>query len=792
MGILKPIINGVIDFVQSKAVRSTVTSTVKSTDSTIAKATVEVADAAPDFLKGLKEAPHFTKLSPKTQEVVIEAKKRIWEFAKTQENSQTVYENITSYIDNLVKYGDDEKLIADILKNNKNFNTYKKNKIILNNMFKKAKANNFDDRQEITTNILLMFYKDKNSYKNLIQSKGYKEIVAGRLSLSHLKGLKSSDVIDPDYFYRHFERLELDATKRLAAKGFDEKLIKNLLKEYDNDLLQNPEAYEKFLKVIESIDNPEVINTILKKFPCNEKHFKYQYKSFVELFTAAKENPTAFEKTMKMIVNEQPNVAMSNFKLISNAENFKISDELFEQYLAWERKYPQSVSPSTLNYINKIIKIDGVDDKFVKEIFECCAEKKINFEYFAYYLNDNSFPYFKKFFNTNEFNTYYFERISASSKYKNPESWNLLGEEYEKAFKPLFYDFYNMSKSSAHACAQATNILKIKDSLDPKTLQELEDLGVFDLIAKGKFSPVILENLSSTTKLSPEIIADLKLIKAGKTSAIKHFDSTKDILRQTSAGDVVSVNGKMYINNNGQLEPWNMTEEAFDKLFPLGNRFITKQTYGNCYFISIIKSLYENPRTRGTYYKMFEQVGDDIQVTIPAYKDYKGTVIFPKGNVKIDMRSAKASKHVHMLEQTYERTAIRVDDRTIANGNYLDTLNTDNIAYLHKRTEGGFSINVLNEMLADLKAEGKFFVRNYTDKKQIENALNLYSGNPRYIINESHWASPTAGHAISIRKYDPVTRKVTIADPNNSSIQTEMDLDEMFKNIKNITVGQIA
>ena len=174
------------------------------------------------------------------------------------------------------------------------------------------------------------------------------------------------------------------------------------------------------------------------------------------------------------------------------------------------------------------------------------------------------------------------------------------------------------------------------------------------------------------------------------------------------------------------------------------------------------------------------------------YKDYKGTVIFPKGNVKIDMRSAKASKHVHMLEQTYERTAIRVDDRTIANGNYLDTLNTDNIAYLHKRTEGGFSINVLNEILADLKAEGKFFVRNFTDKKQIENALNLYSGNPRYIINESHWASPTSGHAISIRKYDPVTRKVTIADPNNSSIQTEMDLDEMFKNIKNITVGQIA
>ena len=83
---------------------------------------------------------------------------------------------------------------------------------------------------------------------------------------------------------------------------------------------------------------------------------------------------------------------------------------------------------------------------------------------------------------------------------------------------------------------------------------------------------------------------------------------------------------------------------------------------GDCYFISVLKSLYQNPKTRGAYYKMFEQKGNDICVTIPAYKGYKGEIRFKDGKIDFSAGSARAAKHVLMLERTYARTALR-DDR---------------------------------------------------------------------------------------------------------------------------------
>ena len=306
-----------------------------------------------------------------------------------------------------------------------------------------------------------------------------------------------------------------------------------------------------------------------------------------------------------------------------------------------------------------------------------------------------------------------------------------------------------------------------------------------DLIKEGKVHPRILDGYSSETGFTSEILSDVQKLLNGE-SLIKKFDTTKNILQKTSTGDVISVKGKLYINNNGHLEQWNMTEEKFNELFPLVDRFSTRQGMDDCYFISPLTAMYKNPQTRGEYYKMFEQKGDDIYVTIPAYKDYLGKVKFPNGQIKVQDINADAAKNVQMLEQAYARTALRTQQE-VHSQEMLNPLTTDNLNYLQNRIRSGQLRNSMRELFPQ-----NTLIRKFEDKNQIIQIIKDFANDKRTIIQEGSLlrTGGEIGHARTISGYNPQTQTLTLIDPNRTAIEETVPLDKFMEKLVSIFVAR--
>ena len=331
----------------------------------------------------------------------------------------------------------------------------------------------------------------------------------------------------------------------------------------------------------------------------------------------------------------------------------------------------------------------------------------------------------------------------------------------------------------------------------PESYNKLKTSEIINLVVSKKLKPDILR-LGYGQEFIPEVYSDIELLKNGG-SVIKHFTSFDKILSKTTAGDVISVNGKMFINNNGRIQAWNMTEEKFNDLFPLVERFTGSQGYANCFLYSALETMYRNPKTRGQYYKLFEQKGDDILVTIPAYKDFNGTVKFTNGDITTVFSSGRSAKHNLMLEQAYARTALRLEKNTPIGKN---PTTTDDYEYLSERLNGGQTGDVLRDLLnfnPNLKGlknnrnlvkgtQTLFFKK--PNPEGVKKLFDTYGTKPDLMFNIGV-KNESSYHAISVKSYNPETGIVTIIDPYRLGVYEEMSLKELAPNIVKIWITNI-
>jgi hypothetical protein len=285
-----------------------------------------------------------------------------------------------------------------------------------------------------------------------------------------------------------------------------------------------------------------------------------------------------------------------------------VTDELFEYFLKFEEANP---SPWSLKNFNNLIHYTNGDVTFAKEAFENISKQKdgasILFD-LSENISTHNIDYAKHIIPkdwkiTSEIQTKIY--LSNNKIFKDPKNWGQIDTIYNETYMRLSKIFGNTAEGEYHA----GRIAKLKID-NPELYKYLEDNHIIDLASQGKINPRILSSFGhqNLTKFRREIIEDAQKLSKGE-SLIKHFDTTKDIIKKTQSGDVISVQGKMYINNNGKLEPWNMTEEKFNELFPLVDRFSTHQAIDNCYFIAPLNSLYENPKTRGAYINFLNKKG---------------------------------------------------------------------------------------------------------------------------------------------------------------------------------------
>ena len=778
MGITKLLAGAVKAAAKETEIAAAAAKAVEKTTAVISRAAGTVSETLPDIVKSINTNAKYYQYSPKTQQTVNALREAIFKFAK-EKNNINIFTNNEYYIKNLLNYCSDEKTVYTIAGSMGNYNKYCNFTQKIFKAFKNAKYLKLEDKEAALTNLTLMSFTDPKSFKALIKSKGIDEIISGRLNISYMKNLKSTDKIDENYFYKLFDNIEKATDERLVKSGLDKDIVNKYLKNfYDDEVCLNPDFVNEFITKLEKIKNPELTNKILNKFPMDGMFKDIGHKEVLKLIDKAAEHPQEIQKVIQL-QKTTPGMANHYANFLIN-KKFPEIEDLFNYYIKFEKAHPDVCQPETLSCMCEFIEKGG-DKKLLEEI--CNKAVQIKDPEFipkiCGYAGKDNFDLLKTMLKNNTLDAEALFKLEMSTFDKD-----LTEKAFKETYLPLLQKFkkYNIPPMEQEYLAARIAKMQIRN---PEEFAKLQNTKVLDLIKEGKINPGILNDYTPETVFTPEILSDIQKL-LNNESLIKKFDTTKNILQKTTTGDVISVKGKLYINNNGHLEPWNMTEEKFNELFPLVDRFSTRQGVDDCYFISPLTEMYRNPKTRGEYYKMFEQKGDDICVTIPAYKDYCGEVRFPNGQIKVQDFHAQAAKNVQMLEQAYGRTALRTPQQ-VKSQEILNPLTTDNLEFIQDRIKSGSLNSAMRELLPK-----NALIRFYNDKNRIKDILKDFANDKRTIIQEGSLlrAGGNVGHARTVAGYNPLTKTVTLIDPNQTAVEETVPLDEFMEKLCSIIVAR--
>lgn len=185
---------------------------------------------------------------------------------------------------------------------------------------------------------------------------------------------------------------------------------------------------------------------------------------------------------------------------------------------------------------------------------------------------------------------------------------------------------------------------------------------LLDLVLNGEVNSGILRFLPQNSDLSPNITDDIDKLYQAYEEGQKPIDlfipvlkSDEEAKSKLSIGDVYQVKNEQnasIIGRNNRPIKLHMSREMCYDLFPPVQRFTTTQNLiGNCWEISVLKTLYTDPETRADILKLFTQDNDDVIVKYPK-SDY-GEVVFKKAQMPQDLNMnfySDGAKGFQMLE----------------------------------------------------------------------------------------------------------------------------------------------
>lgn len=319
--------------------------------------------------------------------------------------------------------------------------------------------------------------------------------------------------------------------------------------------------------------------------------------------------------------------------------------------------------------------------------------------------------------------------------------------------------------------------------------QRAIDSGLNDAIAQGKVNSDILDRINargsnasisdSTTgyAISDRLIDALERQKNGNSFVTRLSDNVNlsNISQHIENGGVCSVNGKLYINNNGEAVPIRMSQKTFDRLFDPMKLATMSQDGGThiCVATSQINSMLETPAGRTRLFTMLEDTGDGIKVNLA---NGKSPIFFPNGKpVKMPGRfMTNAPDGVQMIEQAF--MANNIKKSSTAQMTDISTLSADNLGkqsteLMNRRTmdEAARDIGGCGQKSFTTQTGNEFKGFSYKEnvREDLEKLLNDFV--PGQDVMIGHWG----GHARAVVNYDPTTQIVTYRDPMSSGVDTQ-------------------
>lgn len=229
--------------------------------------------------------------------------------------------------------------------------------------------------------------------------------------------------------------------------------------------------------------------------------------------------------------------------------------------------------------------------------------------------------------------------------------------EEHKAFRRLSEeDRYNITNVYARGDEESANV-KMQ----------------LDMINKRLLEPATLSNYWETGKMSKGLAQDLDMMyeadKAGKNINDVYVPKVKSQAEGTKSvkiGDVFEVENqdKIYVKTDkDESRQLNLDKKMFCHLFPPAKRFTTQQrSIGDCYLVSTLGTLMENPKARVALYEAFNQDGKDVTVK---FKNGFGEYKYEFGELpynRVQQYHARGANGIRILEDAYGLDSVNKAD----------------------------------------------------------------------------------------------------------------------------------
>ena len=228
--------------------------------------------------------------------------------------------------------------------------------------------------------------------------------------------------------------------------------------------------------------------------------------------------------------------------------------------------------------------------------------------------------------------------------------------------------------------------------------------ALIGLIESGSVNMRTIYYSSKHSDIQPNIANDIKLMQQAKATntpvedlIVPKFETAEEAVKNAKVGDVYSVGDEknVYIKTDDEnAKQLKFDKETYLKLFPPVERFsVGQSSIGDCYMVSTLDTLYQNPETRVKILDCFEQDGNDVKAKLPhsdevvVAKDCKlleQTKDNPQEKIYI-----KGSEGLRILEHLYAGVRVDKNAQQAKNQTYnkLDDTVFEQLDYEDNRSE---------------------------------------------------------------------------------------------------------
>lgn len=151
---------------------------------------------------------------------------------------------------------------------------------------------------------------------------------------------------------------------------------------------------------------------------------------------------------------------------------------------------------------------------------------------------------------------------------------------------------------------------------------------LLNLVKEGDLSKRTIKFVCAEGMMSESMEKDIDMIYEAKADGVDvneryvpHRANKDEALANSEVGDVFALDGEENVfikNKDGEAEQLKMSREMYLSLFPAAERFASAQNKaGDCYYLSAINAMMDNPNSRASVLKCFEQDGNNVKIKFP-------------------------------------------------------------------------------------------------------------------------------------------------------------------------------